>query len=243
MSRPYVFMYLPHEFITTIQNTFSDKGSSWLASLPDLIDAASRRWCLTNIQPVPNLSYNFVAFAARGQENVVLKIGVPNRELTSEMSALHFFDGKGAVHLLEADEERGMFLLERLQPGAMLATLNDDDQATHIAADVMLNLWRPAPTEGAFIQLSDWFKGFEKLRLRFEGGTGPLEETLVERAEHSVVSFFGEDYAPMLIHGDLHHYNILSSEHCWMAIDPKGVIGPAAYEVGPLLMNPLGLLN
>ncbi len=28
-----------------------------------------------------------------------------------------------------------------------------------------------------------------------------------------------------------------------MAIDPKGVIGPAAYEVGPLLMNPLGFLN
>ncbi len=59
-----------------------------------------------------------------------LKIGVPNRELTSEMSALRFFDGKGAVRLLEADEERVMFLLERLQPGDMLATLNDDDQAT-----------------------------------------------------------------------------------------------------------------
>ncbi len=237
------FMNLSHEFITTIQNTFSDKGKSWLASLPDLIDEASRRWCLTNVQPIPNLSYNFVAFAARGQEDVVLKIGVPNRELTSEMSALRFFDGKGAVRLLEADEERGMFLLERLQPGDMLTTLNDDDQATHTAADVMLNLWRPAPTEGAFIQLSDWFKGFEKLRLRFEGGTGPLEETLVERAEHSVVNFFSEDYVSMLIHGDLHHYNILSSEHRWMAIDPKGVIGPAAYEVGPLLMNPLGILN
>ncbi len=236
-------MYLPHEFITTIQNTFSDKGNSWLASLPDLIDAASRRWCLTNILPVPNLSYNFVAFAARGQENVVLKIGVPNRELTSEMSALRFFDGKGAVHLLEADEKRFMFLLERLQPGNMLTTLNDDDQATYIAADVMLSLWRPAPTEGAFIQLSDWFKGFEKLRLRFEGGTGPLEETLVERAEHSVVGFFSEDYSPMLIHGDLHHYNILSSEHRWLAIDPKGVIGPTAYEVGPMLMNPSGFLN
>ena len=107
----------------------------------------------------------------------------------------------------------------------------------------MLNLWRSAPTEGAFIQLSDWFKGFEKLRLRFEGGTGPLEETLVERAEHSVANFFGEDYVPMLIHGDLHHYNILLSKDSWLAIDPKGVIGPAAYEVGPLLMNPLGFLN
>ena len=122
-------MNLSADFIRTIQNTFGDKGSSWLASLPDLIDAASRRWCLTNIQPVPNLSYNFVAFAARDGGDVVLKIGVPNRELTSEMSALLFFDGKGAVRLLEADEERAMFLLERLQPGDMLATVNDDDHA------------------------------------------------------------------------------------------------------------------
>jgi streptomycin 6-kinase len=236
-------MYLSHEFITTIQNTFSDKGSSWLASLPDLIDEASRRWSLTNIQPVPNLSYNFVAFAARGGEDVVLKIGVPNRELTSEMSALRFFDGKGAVRLLEADEERGTFLLERLQTGEMLTTLNDDDQAMYIAAEVMLSLWRPAPTEGAFIQLSDWFKGFEKLRLRFEGGTGPFERSLVERAEYSAANFFSEDYIPMLIHGDLHHYNILFSERGWLALDPKGIIGPAAYEVGPLLMNPLGFLN
>ena len=58
------------------------------------------------------------------------------------MAALKLFDGKGAVRLLEADEGRAMFLLERLQPGEMLATLSDDEQATHIAADVMLNLWK-----------------------------------------------------------------------------------------------------
>ena len=250
------------DFIRTIQNAFGVDGRTWLVALPHLIDEASRRWCLTNVQPVPNLSYNFVAFAKRSSEDVVLKIGVPNRELTGEMSALRFFDGKGAVRLLEADDECGVFLLERLQPGKMLTTVNDDDQATQIAADVMLRLWRPAPTEGAFIPLSDWFKGFEKLRRRFEGGTGPLERSLVERAEHSVANFFSEDYTSMLIHGDLHHFNILSSGNScaagvmpaalrlggmmppsWLAIDPKGVIGPAAYEVGPLLMNPLGFLN
>jgi streptomycin 6-kinase len=234
---------LPQEFITTIQNAFGKNGRTWLAALPDLIHEASRQWSLTNVQPVPNLSYNFVAFALSGTRDVVLKIGVPNRELTSEINALRAFNGKGAVRLLEADEKRAMFLLERLRPGEMLATLTDDDQATHIAADVMLNLWQPAPTEGAFIKLSDWFKGFKKLRCHSKGGTGPFEKGLVERAEHSAANFFNENYIPMLIHGDLHHYNILSSDRGWLAIDPKGVIGPAAYEVGPLLMNPLGFLN
>ncbi|MCL4529551.1 MAG: aminoglycoside phosphotransferase family protein [Chloroflexi bacterium] len=247
---------LPLDFVQTIQNTFKERGYQFLSDLPALIDDASRRWSLKNIQPVPNLSYNFVAFATRSacasaagtgersgkaaqsKSNVVLKIGVPNPELTSEIAALRFFDGRGAARLLEADGARGMFLMERVEPGKMLASLEDDDRATHIAANVMLNLWRPAPTEGAFIKLSDWFKGFEKLRAASRGGTGPFEKSLVERAERAATEFFSEDYAPMLIHGDLHHFNILLSKDSWLAIDPKGVTGPAAYEVGPLLINP-----
>jgi streptomycin 6-kinase len=30
----------------------------------------------------------------------------------------------------------------------------------------------------------------------------------------------------------------LSSERGWLVIDPKGVIGPAGYEVGPFMLNP-----
>jgi streptomycin 6-kinase len=229
---------LPHEFITTIQNAYGDEGSKFLTSLPKLIHEASRCWNLTELQAVPNLSYNFVAYVNYKDREAVLKIGVPNRELTSEMAALRLFNGRGSVRLLEADEAGGMFLLERLRPGTMLATVEDDDQATQIAADVMLNLWQPAPSDSGLIQLSDWFKGFGRLRACFEGGTGPLDRQLVERAEGIVGEFFAEDHVSMHIHGDLHHFNILNSERGWLAIDPKGVIGPAGYEVGPLLINP-----
>jgi streptomycin 6-kinase len=57
-----------------------------------------------------------------------------------------------------------------------------------------------------------------------------------------VSDFFAENHNPVLMHGDFHHYNILSSERGWLVIDPKGVIGPACYEVGPLLINPWGTL-
>ena len=44
----------------------------------------------------------------------------------------------------------------------------------------------------------------------------------------------------MLLHGDLHHGNILSAERQpWLALDPKGVVGEAEYEVGALLRNPM----
>jgi len=76
------------------------------------------------------------------------------------------------------------------------------------------------------------------MRKRFNGGTGPLNEKLVERVESSVKDFLAENHHPVLMHGDFHHFNILSSERGWLIIDPKGVIGPAGYEVGPLMINP-----
>jgi streptomycin 6-kinase len=40
------------------------------------------------------------------------------------------------------------------------------------------------------------------------------------------------------LHGDLHHENILQAQRQpWLAIDPKGVVGEPAYEVGALLRN------
>ena len=43
----------------------------------------------------------------------------------------------------------------------------------------------------------------------------------------------------VVLHGDLHHDNILSSGDGWLAIDPKGVLGDPAWEVGPYLYNNL----
>ncbi|MGE5775785.1 MAG: aminoglycoside phosphotransferase family protein [Chloroflexota bacterium] len=254
-------MNLPSEFIHNIEGTFGEAGKQFLANLPASIEEASQRWGLTDIQPIPTLSYNFAAFARRGDEQVVLKMGVPDRELKSEMVALRLFNGEGACRLIDYDEEKCWLLLERLNPGVMLLTLKDDEEATHIAADVALKIWKPLesasllansyektqPQKQAsglqrFIRLSDWFNGLQRLRAKFNGGTGPFNEKLVERVEHSVKDFFAENHKPMLMHGDFHHYNILSSGRGWLVIDPKGVIGPACYEVGPFLLNPWGEL-
>lgn len=261
---------LPAEFISNIQNTFREDGRAFLKALPDLVAEASSRWGLMDVQPAPTLSYNFVAFAKstspltptlkgtrlpHGEGDIVLKMGVPNRELRSEMAALRLFNGKGACRLIDYDEEKCWMLLERLKPGVMLATMEEDEEATHIAAEVMKRIWKPlesasllansqeqAPTFQNFIRLTDWFNGLKRLRKVFNNGTGPLNERLVERVESSVKDFFVENHMPVLMHGDFHHYNILSSERGWLVIDPKGVIGPAGYEVGPLMMNPWGEL-
>ncbi len=240
-------MTVPDNFARTIIGVHGDAGRRWLAGLPALIEYCARRWALRVEPPFPELSYNYAAPATgTAGEPLVLKLGVPHPELTSEIAALRHYDGRGAVQLLAADDARGVLLLERLQPGRMLSELEDDDVATAIAAQVMRGLWRPPPEEGVerFRTVEQWASGMQRLREEFDGGCGPFPRRLVEQAETLFAELLPSEATPVLLHGDLHHYNILSAgEDKWLAIDPKGVLGEPAYEVGALMRNPFGVRN
>jgi streptomycin 6-kinase len=98
----------------------------------------------------------------------------------------------------------------------------------------------PAPPIHAIPTIVEWASGLSTLRRRFDGGTGPLPVTLVDRAEALFAELIGSQGAGVILHGDLHHDNILSAERePWLAIDSKGVIGEAEYEPGAFLRNRL----
>jgi streptomycin 6-kinase len=62
---------------------------------------------------------------------------------------------------------------------------------------------------------------------------------LVQEAEGIYRSLAGSQKQTMLLHGDLHHYNVLfDSNRGWVAIDPKGVVGELEYELGAIVRNP-----
>ncbi len=237
---------IPDNFARTIVELYEDEGAAWLKELPALIAEYERRWSLTVLPPYA-LSYNYVAPAVRSDGTpVVLKVRFPNDGPVIEIAALWLYEGHGMVQLLEADSEQGGFLLERLTPGVPLATLVqiDDERATSIAAEVMRQLWRgPAgapPADSLYGTIADWAEGMQRMRAHFGGTTGPFPRALVEQAEALFTDLLASQAAPMLLHGDLHHDNILSAERApWLAIDPQGIVGEPAYEVGALLRNPL----
>ena len=230
------------KFTATICATFGTEGAAWLQELPTILADCAHRHALTLLPPFPNLTFHYVAPAIRADgTDAVLKVGVPHHELTCQIAALRLYNGRGSVRLLEADAKQGMLLLERLTPGTPLTTLvNDDqdDQATSLAASVMQKLWQPAPAEHDFPTVADWSQGLERLRTHFQGGTGPFPVRLIEEAETLFRDLLASMESPVLLHGDLHHDNILAAKReSWLAIDPKGVVGESAYEVGALLRN------
>jgi streptomycin 6-kinase len=232
-------MNLPEDFTRTIVTTFGDEGVDWLARLPALIAACAERWELT-LGPAFDLSYNYVAAATRADgAEVVLKVGTPSRESATERAAMRIYGGRGAAQVLASDEGLGAMLLERVRPGAVLAEMEDDERATEIAAGVMRDLWRPPPAEHPFPTAAEYTRELEELRPYFSGGTGPFPPHLVDEAERARDELLASMGEPVVLHGDLHHFNILSAERApWLMIDAKGVVGEATFEVGAFLHNP-----
>ncbi len=231
-------------FRQTIIQVHGSAGLEWLENLPELLTECAHRWTLTLQPPFDNLSYNYVvpAIQAGGREVVlkagVVKAGVPDREFLSEHGALSHFDGQGMVRLLEADLKAGVMLLERLIPGTSLKSMAEDERATSIAAGVMQAIWKPPPAKYAFPSIADWANGLQRLRAHFDGGFGPFPVPLVKMAEELFSELIDSMDEVVLLHGDLHHDNILMSERRpWLGIDPKGVIGEPAYETGAFLRN------
>jgi streptomycin 6-kinase len=170
--------------------------------------------------------YSYVAPAG---DDAVLKVALSDDdESDQEADALELWDGDGAVRLLKRDRERRALLLERARPGTDISAL-PEDEATAIAVDVALRLWRPA---GAPFR---WIGDF----------VGPwLDAARVSDSEQPLLPLAGELYGSLevgratLVHGDFHHHNILSSERGFLAIDTKAMLGEPEFDVLPFLWNP-----
>ena len=83
------------------------------------------------------------------------------------------------------------------------------------------------PTINAWLDLLGSYKGTKVPK-------GALQKA--KKLSDKLLSTQGKLY---LLHGDLHHENILQQGNSWVAIDPKGVVGELEYEVGAFIRNPV----
>lgn len=218
-----------------------DRASrDWLLALPQIVAHVAERWALTLGPPFPRLSYNYAAPAVLpdGRE-AVLKLCPVDDDFHSEAVAMQAFGGEAAASVLAVDRERGAMLLERLRPGVPIGDLADDDEATAIAVTVMQRLWRPPPPGVELPDLAYWFRGWRFGTPLFEITRGPLPRDLFQRTAGLVWRLLDGTTAPVLLHGDLNYGNVLSAERApWLAIDAKGVVGPAGFDTAILLHDP-----
>lgn len=231
-------MNIPDSHSDKVRRVFGEKGETWLGKLPDLLKEFIEKWELTDWRPLEEQTVNFICYARSPKYGeVVLKTGAPHRELFTGMDALRIFGGNHACRLYEADRERGIMLLERICPGTWLKDERDFLKRMSIGTGLVKKL--PAPIHGqhefpAFREQMD--KAFEKARKEGRAGREFLSMLSVAEGLYREISSSGRP--KVLLHGDLHHENILlDSSGKWKVIDPQGRIGEQCLETGRFLLN------
>ena len=230
---------IPDSFRTSVVEGFGEKGSLWLTGLPDLLSELADTWQVKLGAPLDGLKGNYVAFAeTRAGTELVLKVGVPHLDLRTEIEALDHYQGRGIVRSLESLPEKSALLLERLTPGTRLNALGNNAEETRIAARAVLGLRTSPPDKHDF---PDWM---DRVESRFRKGREALAThpefpaDWISRAEDAVAHCRATNEPDVLLHGDLHHLNILyDDKRGWTPIDPKGVVGHPALEIGRFSFN------
>jgi streptomycin 6-kinase len=199
------------------------------------LEERARAWSVA-VEHTRDSATSLLGFGRRGGQPVVLKlVKQPGDEWQSGHIA-RAFDGHGIVRVLECDD--GAVLLERLTPGYSLIrlTLNGrDDEAIDVLAETIQTMSGHAPPPEC-ATVSGWAASFDRYVARDDGRIPP---PLVPEAHRRFLSLEASQGERQLLHGDLHHYNVLfDSTRGWLAIDPKGVAGEVEFEIGAILRNP-----
>lgn len=145
---------------------------------------------------------------------------------------LAWWSGCGGLPVLAADDDA--VLMRRATGGRSLLELSAsgrDAEAEEVLLGTVLALHAmPAPPESVgLVPLHVWFRDLVD-------ATQP--DPLLDRAASIARDLLTEDAPAVALHGDVHHGNVLDLGDRWVAIDPKGLLGPAAFDVANVFCNP-----
>jgi streptomycin 6-kinase len=211
---------------------YGKEGKQWLDSLPEITAKIATKHNLSGLTPVNNMTFNYVASGYQNDNPIILKIGLNNKALAKEASCLKAFTKHAAAEVIASDNN--MIIMQRAVPGRTLKDHfpDNDLDATNILCASIKELHKaPMPKSHNFYHLSKLFTALDQ----------PLDipDEILTKAKHLRDDLLNSTTKEVLLHGDLHHDNILKNGDSWLVIDPKGLIGDPAFESAAYLCNPI----
>lgn len=149
---------------------------------------------------------------------------------------MRWWNGLGAAHVYDHDEEAGVLLMERATGSGDLLTMarnGGDDQASGIICHTLslLHAERSSAVPEGLLPLRRFFDSLAPMALR-EGG-------LMAECALAADELLASQHDLVVLHGDAHHSNILDfGSRGWLATDPKRVFGERCYDYVNVLCNP-----
>lgn len=212
----------PH-FQQKIINCWGQSGKRWLTNLTTTIAQCARNWQLSEVAAVDNLTWNFVAKARQNASlAVILKISCDQALIKQEYQALTHLQAGCCIDVIAFDEKHHALLIKQAMPGQSLIHASAP-QAIAAYSNVLTSLTTLPLPKAIFPSIKDWLTALDQQSTQ-------LPQPLLIKAVSLRNQLLNNMKAVSLLHGDLHHDNILQHQDQYLAIDAKGVIGEKAFE-------------
>ena len=209
----------------------------WLSSLPMLIETVCAKWQI-ELEPLAADTYMTLVVFGRSSAlgPVVIKSSPDSVDFVAQVRTLEIGAAANLPRLYDVDYDKCVMVMERIVPGNELRhAAMDDETSTRVAAETLAPLWRPVAAGDGLKLQQDVLRPLFDLDVTSE----PIDLALVTQAQELAASLLMDSPGPSLLHGDLHHWNVLQrASGAWVAIDPAGVAGDPASDVARWMHNP-----
>ena len=152
---------------------------------------------------------------------------------------LQNWTGQGAAEIFQTG--RNAFLMEYLDGHTLgeLTRQGSDQEAAHKLVETANQLQKVQFDQNyPWPKLEDWVAELMELE---RGATWTDDNWRhIEVSRHLAKELVSAQKDVRVLHGDLHHDNIIKGARGYCAIDAKGVIGEKAYELANAVCNPVG---
>lgn len=216
----------------------------WTAAAPEIVGRMLHRWQLTPGDAfVGGANGSTLRVTRPDGGNAVLKVAFPHEEGKWEAVGLEAFPAQLRPAVLAQDPWTWSMLLAEITPGRSLAaSLGASDPRAALAAAGRLHLALTAsPVPDALPRLADAMRDYavqarDRLPQQYQELLGLDVQGLVVAAIDELAALATTGPAHALLHGDFNPGNILDAgAGNWVAIDPKPLVGDAAYDLWPLV--------
>lgn len=220
-----------------IMDNKAEDESSYYNSVKSEIDSYAKKWRLTHIELIDNGRESCVLKAHSEQYgNVIIKKRNTVKVIEDEFNTLSEYNGRYFCKIYGADLVNGILIEEQVQPGTELIKEESLDRRLEVFGSIHKGLHIKPPMKYKFPTYYDWVS---KATRYIETREDHKELCMhMHKAEDICKELFTLYPRKLLLHGDLHHYNILrNNQNGYTLIDPKGVIGDSIFDIPRFLLN------
>jgi streptomycin 6-kinase len=205
------------------------------------LEELTQNWDVSVVERLDETGIALVYRVARHDGSAaVLKLyknGDPKNEHLG-FQVMRHWNGHGAAELYQSTHDA--ILIEYLSGPSLgdLTRSGRDAETAPVLAQTAKALHRvPQETDLGLPTLETWYRDLLDFDVHL---VAPDLKPLFEHTKILAKELFATQGPQIILHGDLHHDNVLHGDRGWLAIDPKGVIGEAEAEMANTYRNPKG---